>query len=172
YLRADPARVSDLRARYRAMYGDKPIVGISWLGGTGEVRPIRSVPLLEWSAVLRGRDVGFVSLQYGNCAEELASVRAALGVDVFHDPAVDPFADRAAAAAQTAAMDLVISVDNSTVHTAGALNVPAWVMLPKIPDWRWMLDRSDSPWYPSVRLFRQSRTGDWQPVLAAVAREL
>ena len=72
----------------------------------------------------------------------------------------------------TAAMDLVISIDNSTVHMAGALNVPVWALLPVVPDWRWMLGRSDSPWYASARLFRQPAAGEWTPVIDSVAREL
>ena len=69
-------------------------------------------------------------------------------------------------------MDLVISIDNSTVHMAGALDVPVWVLLPFVPDWRWMLGRPDSPWYPSVRLFRQPAAGVWVSVIENVAREL
>jgi hypothetical protein len=72
-------------------------------------------------------------------------------------------------------MDLVVSIDNSTVHMAGALNVPVWILLPAVPavpDWRWLLGRSDSPWYPSARLFRQTIGGEWTPVIQAVAEAL
>jgi len=75
-------------------------------------------------------------------------------------------------AAQVAAMDMVISIDNSTAHLAGALGVPVWVLLPHLPEWRWMLDREDSPWYPTMRLFRQPRPGDWKPVVARVQEQL
>ena len=68
--------------------------------------------------------------------------------------------------------DLVIAVDTSIVHLAGAMGKPVWTLLPFVPDWRWMLGRSDSPWYPTMRLFRQARAGDWGPVVAEVAREL
>jgi ADP-heptose:LPS heptosyltransferase len=61
-------------------------------------------------------------------------------------------------------MDLVITIDNSTAHLAGALGVPVWVLVPFAPDWRWLLDREDSPWYPTMRLFRQPKIGDWQSV--------
>ena len=66
----------------------------------------------------------------------------------------------------------MISIDNSTVHFAGAVGVPAWVLLPVAPDWRWLLNREDSPWYPTARLFRQPRIGDWNDVVRRVADEL
>jgi hypothetical protein len=76
-------------------------------------------------------------------------------------------------AAQIAGLDLVVSVDNSTVHMAGALGgVPVWVLLPYVCDWRWMLDRSDSPWYPTMRLFRQPSAGNWDEVIAGIKLSL
>ena len=69
-------------------------------------------------------------------------------------------------------LDLVISVDTSVAHLAGALAKPVWILLPFIPDWRWLLDRDDSPWYPTARLFRQAKIGDWDGVVDAVTAEL
>ena len=69
-------------------------------------------------------------------------------------------------------LDLVISVDTAIAHLAGALGVKVWMMLPKVPDWRWLLDRDDTPWYPTMRLFRQSRAGDWSRVVARLKDEL
>jgi len=172
YLEADPDLVAIFRERYRARFGSRLIVGISWRGGTGEIMRLRSIPLSAWSSILRQEGVGFVNLQYGDCRADLEAVRSGMGVEIFHDDAVDPLKSLDDFAAQTAAMDLVISVDNSTVHLAGALNVPVWIMVPAVPDWRWMLDRSDSPWYSSVRLFRQPSPREWSPVLLAVAEEL
>ena len=80
--------------------------------------------------------------------------------------------DFADTAALTAQLDLVIAVDTSVAHLAGALGRPLWVLLPFSPDWRWLLGRDDSPWYPTARLFRQSRTEDWAGVIDAVCREL
>ena len=70
------------------------------------------------------------------------------------------------------ALDLVVTVDTAVAHLAGAMGKPAWVMLPYAPDWRWLRDRSDSPWYPSLRLFRQSADRRWEPVIDRIAAEL
>ncbi|MDR2212461.1 MAG: hypothetical protein LBE21_02395, partial [Pseudomonadales bacterium] len=85
------------------------------------------------------------------------------------DDAISDFGDTAAAIEQC---DLVISVDTAVAHLAGALGKPLWLLLPFIADWRWLLDRNDSPWYPTARLFRQRRRGDWDGVIAKVAEEL
>jgi ADP-heptose:LPS heptosyltransferase len=84
------------------------------------------------------------------------------------DRAVDQFSNIDLFASQIAALDLVLTIDNSTAHLAGALGVPAWVLLPFASDWRWLQARDDSPWYPSLRLFRQPQRGDWQSVMQKV----
>ncbi|NJO35361.1 MAG: tetratricopeptide repeat protein [Rhodospirillales bacterium] len=144
YLRADQTQIEEIRHRYRDRLGDRPLVGVSWRGGSGEARNIRSIPLAAWSPILNQREFGFVNLQYGDCRADLAAVQGQTGVEVLHDERVDPLKSLDDFAAQTAAMDLVISIDNSTVHMAGALNVPVWAMLPFVPDWRWLLHRNDS----------------------------
>lgn len=171
YLKVDGESVARLRQRYRARHGRRPIVGVSWRGGTGEVARIRSMPLTAWLPILRQASFGFVNLQYGDCRADLAAAQDA-GATILHDDAIDPLMNLDDFAAQVAAMDLVISVDNTTVHMAGAINKPTWVMLPKVPDWRWLLERADSPWYPSLRLFRQQDLGEWQSVIEEVAAAL
>jgi ADP-heptose:LPS heptosyltransferase len=88
------------------------------------------------------------------------------------DEKVDPLRDLESFAAQVAAMDLVVSVDNSTVHLAGALGVEVWTMLPTVPDWRWGLEGDRTRWYPTMRLFRQEQRGKWEPTISRVAGEL
>ena len=83
-----------------------------------------------------------------------------------------PGADFVDAAALCEVLDLVVSVDTSIAHLAGTLGRPVWVLLPRVPDWRWMLDRPDSPWYPTARLWRQARQDDWAEVLERVAAAL
>jgi tetratricopeptide (TPR) repeat protein/SAM-dependent methyltransferase len=172
YLAADGERVAAWRTRY-AELGDGLKVGISWRGGNNpEIRKQRSSKLDKWLPLLSMPGIDFVSLQYGECAQELAGVREHSGVVIADWDDADPLVDLDDFAAQMAALDLVISVDNSTVHMAGALGVPVWTLLPAAANWRWMLERDDSPWYSTMRLFRQPTAGDWTAVFEQVAREL
>jgi len=172
FLIPDAGKVQQWRERFRQLTG-RLTVGISWRGGSNaELRRQRSIPLERWRPLLSLPGVDFVSLQYGGYHDERQAVEREFGIELHDWNDADPWNDLDGLAAQIAALDLVISVDNSTVHFAGGLGVPCWVLLPFVPDWRWMLDRDDSPWYPSLRLFRQPATGDWDELLQAVARNL
>jgi hypothetical protein len=94
----------------------------------------------------------------------LQNQAAAAGVSVIMDRSVNQFLDIDLFAAQIAALDRIVTIDNSTAHLAGALGISTWVLLPFAPDWRWLQAGSDSPWYPTLRLFRQPRRGDWPSV--------
>ena len=109
-----------------------------------------------------------VDLQYGDSDMDRAQFEAETGVSVIRDKEIDSLKDLDGFAAQVAAMDLIVSISNTTVHVAGALGVPAWVLLPNAPMWRWMIDRDDTPWYPLVWLFRQNKRGDWPGVMEKV----
>ena len=170
YLRADPERTREFRKRYGAD-GDR-LVGISWRSGNAMYGEYRSAGLDLWDPVLTISGVRFINLQYGDCAADIAAVVDRLGVDIIADPSVDPLTNLDHFAAQVAAMDLVISIDNSTVHMAGALATPVWVLVPYVADWRWMSGREDSPWYPSLRLIRQPTEGDWRGVMEQAGRDL
>ena len=161
YLAADPARVAWWRNRLAAL-GGGPAIGISWLGGTSKTRSgLRSIPLEEWAPVLRYPNVRFISLQHGTGPD------AGLPAALHYWPEVLASVDETAAL--MAALDLIISIDNTVVHLAGALGRPACLLLPASPDWRWLWEGESVPWYPSVRAFRQARGENWAPVMAAVA---
>jgi Tfp pilus assembly protein PilF len=172
FLIPDEAKVRRWRDRFRQLPG-RLTVGVSWRGGSNaELRRQRSIPLERWRPLLSLPYVNFVTLQYGNYEDERRQVEHALGITLHDWDDADAWSDLDGFAAQIAALDLVISVDNSTVHFAGGLGVPCWVLLPFVPDWRWMLDRSDSPWYSSLRLVRQPQPGDWDELLRTVAEKL
>lgn len=166
YLTADPERTAVCRERYAAL-GSGLKVGIAWRGGDKRFRVDRSIDLEQWRDLLTTPGIQFVNLQYGERRADLDHMRAAFGVDVFDDPDIDQMQSLDDFAAQIAALDLVVSIDNTTVHMAGALGVPVWTILAFAADWRWFTDRDDSPWYPSMRLFRQRHPDDWRPVFTA-----
>ena len=140
-------------------------VGIAWAGSPAHLRDrFRSIPLELLKPLFGLAGAQFFSLQLGPAAEELEEAGSPVGV-IDLAPEIEDMADTAALIAK---LDLVIAVDTAVAHLAGALGKPVWVMLPLVPDWRWLLDREDSPWYPTMHLFRQSRLGDWASVVEAV----
>jgi len=142
--------------------------GIAWAGNSTHTNDRhRSMPLATLLPLFGVGGVAWYSLQHGEAAAQLEEQRAAAYVEPL--PAHFTLDDTAALIAE---LDLIISVDTSIVHLAGALARPCWVMLPYAPDWRWLLDRDDTPWYPTLRLFRQSIAHDWSSVVARVATEL
>ncbi len=148
-------------------------VGISWRGGRKPgVRRSRSTTLDQWIPVLRTPGVQFINLQYGECRQELATCPEQHGISIHDWDDADPVADLDDFAAQIAALDLVISIDNATVHMSGALGVPVWTLLPFAADYRWMTGTDTSPWYPSMTLFRQPEPRDWKTVFDRVVCEL
>jgi tetratricopeptide (TPR) repeat protein len=146
----------------------RPRVGITWTGNPDHKRDHeRSIELRRMLPLLSRTDVDFFSVQKflreGDSEILRANQIANLG------DAIETFADMAAMISN---LDLVITVDTSVAHLAGALGKPVWILLPFIPDWRWLLDRHDSPWYPSAQLFRQSRVDDWEGVVGRVSAAL
>jgi len=168
YLTADAERAAAWRERLAAQ-GGKLKVGISWLGGTAKTRSgMRSIPLEQWLPVLRLKNVQFVSLQHGM----EASPRIEPGPDVVVHQFPDASTSLDETAALTTALDLVVTVDNTVAHLAGALGRPVYVLLPASPDWRWLWEGEAVPWYPSARAYRQGRGEGWAPVVASVAAEI
>jgi hypothetical protein len=147
-------------------------VGVCWRGSSDHREDYkRSVSLSALAPLAQTPNVSLVSLQVGNGRENLLQDGERMRV---RDPRLtadeqgEAFQDLAALIRE---LDLVISVDTVIVHLAGALGVSTWLGLPFIPDWRWLLEREDTPWYPSVRLFRQPRLGDWDSVFARMAAQ-
>ena len=170
YLKADAQKAASWRERL-AQLGPGMNIGLSWRGGTAATRrDLRSIPLEQMLPLLRLPGVRFISLQYTDCTAELRRVGADHGVEVEHWPEV--IADLDQTAALVAALDLVVSVQTAVVHLAGALGKPAWVMVPAVPEWRYLRAGIATPWYPSVRLIRQQTAGEWQPVIDCLALEL
>jgi tetratricopeptide (TPR) repeat protein len=168
YLKPDPALQSAFRDRYT---DGRNLVGLAWYTRNPKSGHRRSIDLALMASLFTPEDLRWVSLQYGDF-EDLEQQANSAGAPLLIDRSVDQFADIDRFAAQVAAMDLVITIDNSTAHLAGALGVPVWLLLPYAADWRWMVERKSSPWYPSLRIFRQPHAGDWHSVIAEVRQAL
>jgi tetratricopeptide (TPR) repeat protein/GT2 family glycosyltransferase len=166
YLAPDPVTVDRWRSALGGAAGLK--VGLVWAGAAGHkcdylrslvletLAPLWQVPGIRWYSLQVGRHAGDTALLPSGVATDLSS----------------QLSDFAETAGVIANLDLVLAVDTAVLHLAGALGRPAWAMLAFAPDWRWLLDRDDSPWYPSLRLFRQPALGDWGGLIAAVLRAL
>jgi tetratricopeptide (TPR) repeat protein len=166
YLQADRARIARWRERLSMQPGRK--VGIMWSGNPRHTNDHnRSIPL-ELFRTIADAPARFVNLQPRVRDAERDGLKAWPAL-IDAGPELRDFGDTAAL---LMALDLVITVDTSVAHLAGALGRPVWILLPHLPDWRWMLERSDSPWYPTARLYRQSAAGAWDPVLRAVSSDL
>ncbi len=148
-------------------------VGIAWQGNPDhQADMFRSIPLKHFETLASLPRVELISLQSGFGTEQLGAWQGARPVTVL-DPNLDQtsgaFMDTAAIMRH---LDLIVTSDTSIAHLAGALGVPTWIALNCMPDWRWLLNRADSPWYPSVRLYRQTVQGDWAQVFAAIRDDL
>jgi hypothetical protein len=169
YLSAE----SDLSARWRERIGTQGFkVGICWQGNPkGRIDEGRSIPLAKYAPLAAIGGIRLISLQRTHGLEQLDSLPSGMAVETLgdFDTGADAFVDTAAI---MNCLDLVITSDTAIPHLAGALGARTWVVLKHVPDWRWMLERSDSPWYPSLKLFRQSKSGDWDGAVAAMAVEL
>ena len=170
YLRAEAER----DRKWRERLGDKGFkIGVAWQGNKATKIDIgRSFRLAEFLGVSRIPNVRLISLQKNQGTEQLGELPQDMKIETLgddYDAGDDAFLDSAAV---MQSLDLVISSDTSIAHLAGALGRPVWVALKYVPDWRWMLDRTDSPWYPSMRLFRQRTIGDWRGPFAEMESAL
>ncbi|MBV8230192.1 MAG: glycosyltransferase family protein [Planctomycetaceae bacterium] len=171
YLRAEPARVERWRRALGPIRGFR--VGIAWQGSpTNPDDRRRSIPLVQFAPLARVEGVRLISLQRGTGLEQLRALDGRFPVIDLAGRSDDPGASFLDTAAIMANLDLVVTCDTSVAHLAGALGFPTWVALAAVPDWRWLLDREDSPWYPTLRLFRQVHQGIWVEPFERMARML
>jgi tetratricopeptide (TPR) repeat protein len=180
YLSLGDDRISNAAALLERAFAASPCprvpeslkVGIAWQGNTAHKGDrFRSIALSLLVPLARVEGVHLISLQKGHGSEQIA---ANPGMNVLEwsdasDTTAEALLDTAAVMKQ---LDLVMSVDSAIAHLAGALAVPVWVAMPLAPDWRWLLDREDTPWYPTMKLFRQRMPNDWPEVISAMAAEL
>lgn len=174
FLHADPNARQAWRVRLDAL-GAGLKIGISWRGGnTPRTRQARSLPLVALAPLFATPGLQLISLQHGDCSAEIAAAPAMIRDGLVSFPDIDPLLELDGLFALMAELDLVISVDNSTVHFAGALGITTWMLAPALTDWRWPAHGADSRWYASVQLFRQSpgERCDWDTVITTVRTAL
>ena len=162
YLQACPEKSAKLKKKYKKLAGNKPLIGISWKSRNQNFGEAKSTPLKFWIPILSRQDCFFINLQYGNVKQEIEEhISNKSDISLYLDNDIDPLENLDDFAAQVAALDLVISTSNATVHMAGALGKTVWNLLRYMPSWRWMLNKRDTLWYPSMKLFRQNKIRDW-----------
>ena len=171
YLKADPQRVDAIRKELKLK--GKTVIGISWRSLNTLNQEKKSVRLRDMERMFAGLDVVLVNLQYGDVADEIKEFKEETGIEVLQCASVDNREDLEGLAALIEACDLVVSTSNVTVHMAGALAKETWVMLPyvRVNFW-WLLERTDSVWYPSLTLYRQPSLNDWDSVYTSIRKEL
>ncbi|MBI1211710.1 MAG: tetratricopeptide repeat protein [Alphaproteobacteria bacterium] len=169
YLNADPAKTAVWRSRLAERANGRATVGLVWHGRpTSAINASRSVPLGALTPILELNDILPVSLQVGAGSEQLAQHPARPRV-LDAGPMLSDFGETAAL---MTALDHIVTVETAAAHLAGGLGREAHVLLAHVADWRWLEKRSDSPWYPSLRLVRQERRGDWGSVVSRVVNDL
>ncbi len=167
YLAADAALREKWRRDLSPYSGFK--IGLSWQGDPKHRKDrFRSIPLARFEPLARLEGVSLFSIQKGPGAEQLSALAGSFPIIDLGDK-INTFGDTAAAMMN---LDLVIAVDSAAAHCAGAIAVPVWLAVPSSPDFRWMLQREDSPWYPTMRLFRQQQLGVWDDVLLAMTAQV
>ena len=170
YLKADKERVESLRKELGL--GDKKVVGISWKSIKSLHTQKKSISLKEFGKLFKDLDIVLLNLQYGDVDNEIKEFTNSMGIEVLQCSSVDNREDLDGLAALIELCDLVVSTSNVTIHLAGALGKETWVLLPYVANFWWLLDRTDSIWYPTLKLYRQKKFQDWITVPLDVKRDL
>ena len=170
YLKADAERVKSIRKELNLE--GKTVIGISWKSFNSLNQFKKSVQLKDMERVFSNLDVVLVNLQYGDVDEEIKAFKAETGIDVLQCASVDNREDLDGLAALIEACDLVISTSNVTIHMAGALGKETWVLLSYVANFWWLLERTDSIWYPSLTLYRQPTLNDWDSVYTSIRKSI
>ena len=170
YLKADKLRVDILRREMGLE--DKRVIGISWKSIRSLTTSKKSMMLKDFGMMFKGMDVVLLNLQYGDVQEEIDEFTQATGIEILQCESVDNREDLDGLAALIELCDLVVSTSNITIHLAGALGKETWVLLPYVANFWWLLDRTDSIWYPALRLYRQKTLDDWGGVLSNINKDL
>jgi tetratricopeptide (TPR) repeat protein len=172
WLKSDPQKTSTLRKKLISPQNNK-IIGISWFTKSSDARyQSRNIPINLLAKYLKQIPAKYVNLQYGETAEELSEIYSTFGLEVAQVDGLDLLNDIEGLAALVSACDIVVSIDNATVHLAGALGIDTRALLPFSPNDRWSLDQSTSYWYESVTLYRQEVGGNWNKPLEDLLAEL
>ena len=169
YLKADPQRVDLIRKELQL--DGKSAIGVSWKSLSSTFKT-KSIHLRDMGHIFRGLDVVLVNLQYGDVDEEIKEFEEATGIKVLQCASVDNREDLDGLAALIEVCDIVVSTTNVTVHMAGALAKETWVLLPYVANFWWLLERTDSVWYPSLTLYRQPALSDWDSVYSSIRKDL
>ena len=169
YLKADPQRVEAIRKELQL--DGKRVIGISWKSSSSSYKT-KSIQLKDMADMFSGLDVVLVNLQYGDVDDEIRAFKEETGIEVLQCASVDNREDLDGLAALIEVCDLVISTSNVTVHMAGALAKETWVLLQYVTLYYWLIERRDSIWYPSLRLYRQTSLNDWNSVYVSIRKDL
>ena len=169
YLKADPQRVESIRNELQL--DGKTVIGISWKSFNTRYKT-KSIQLRDMGRLFSGLDVVLVNLQYGDVEDEIKEFKKETGIEVVQCASVDNREDLDGLAALIEVCDLVVSTSNATIHLAGSLAKETWVLLHYVSIYYWLVERTDSVWYPSLRLYRQPTLNDWDSVYASVRKDL
>ena len=154
----------------KLILNSKKTIGLSWHTTNKQFGPERNINLNHFSSLFKDKNLNFMNLQYGNHETEIKNLEEKLDRKIFLNTNNDNKNDIDSLAENIKKCDMVVTIDNSTVHLSGFLNVDTLLLLPFVADWRWQKNRSDTPWYSSVKLFRQKQKSDWMTVINEIKK--